>query len=169
MSPSFIGTQPEAFHIATKKYRPLAGEIDDAFALMGSLTPAQREQAIVSGRRGRIQTGPGKDGMVPEATGVSCATFDSTQRQTLLSLIAQWVNDLPPPHAEKRMNAIEAEIDKTRFSWRGPTDPVSDVSYTIQGPSVMIEYACQDLGGDPLNHLHSMYRDPTNDYGQGQE
>ena len=30
----------------------------------------------------------------------------------------------------------------------------------------MIEYAPQPLGGDPSMHVHTMYRDPTNDYGR---
>ena len=36
----------------------------------------------------------------------------------------------------------------------------------IQGPKVVIEYAPQGLGGDLTNHIHTMYRDPTNDYGR---
>ena len=51
------------------------------------------------------------------------------------------------------------------FSWWGPTLEEGDFSYRIQGPTIIIEYAGQDLGGDPHNHLHSMYRDPTNEYG----
>ena len=43
------------------------------------------------------------------------------------------------------------------------------VSYRLQGPSLLVEYACQNLGGDPLDHLHAMYRDPTNEYGAGFE
>jgi hypothetical protein len=38
--------------------------------------------------------------------------------------------------------------------------------YRIQGPTLVIEYAPQTLGGDPTNHIHTMYRDPTNDYGK---
>ena len=34
--------------------------------------------------------------------------------------------------------------------------------FRIQGPTVLIEYAPQQ--GD-LNHIHTIYRDPTNDYG----
>ncbi len=30
----------------------------------------------------------------------------------------------------------------------------------------MIEYAPQTLGGDLALHVHTMYRDPTNDYGR---
>jgi hypothetical protein len=65
---------------------------------------------------------------------------------------------------KKRMQQIEAELPETKFSWNGNKQPGSDISYTIQGPSLIIEYACQDLGGNPLAHLHSMYRDPTNEY-----
>jgi hypothetical protein len=31
---------------------------------------------------------------------------------------------------------------------------------------VVIEYAPQPLGGDPTLHVHTIYRDPTNDYGR---
>jgi Protein of unknown function (DUF3500) len=38
--------------------------------------------------------------------------------------------------------------------------------YRIQGPHLVIEYSPQELGGDPAMHVHTMYRDPTNDYGR---
>ena len=50
----------------------------------------------------------------------------------------------------------------------GPSSPGADRPrtaarvYRIQGPTVVIEYAPQQ--GD-LNHIHTIYRDPTNDYG----
>lgn len=166
MSPSFIGTQPEAFKIGDKEFRPFAGEVDDAFKLIASLSDEQRKQAIVSPKRGFIRTGPGKDNLVPEAQGVSCATYTKEQKQILMDLISQWVGDLPPTHAELRMKQLVSEIDKMRFAWHGPSAARSDVSYSIQGPSLIIEYACQNLGGNPLNHLHSIYRDPTNEYGK---
>ena len=40
---------------------------------------------------------------------------------------------------------------------------------TLEGakssPSLLIEFAYQDLGGNPLNHIHTQYRNPKNDYG----
>ncbi len=166
LSPSFIGTQPEAFQIADQKIRPLAGEIDGAFKLIDSLNDEQRKQAVMGSKRGQILTGPGNDGNVPKAKGVSCAVFSNDQKELLLSLIAQWVGDLPPVHAERRMKQIKREVDQIHFSWNGAIEPGSDISYTIQGPTLIIEYACQDLGGVPQNHLHTMYRDPTNEYGK---
>ena len=136
-----------------------------AFALVNSLDDDQRAQAVRSDRRQRIRSGPGRDGQIPQPEGVACSTFTEAQRTQLLELIGHWVNNLPPQHAERRMREIGEQVDEMRFAWHGPTDPVSDVSYAIQGPSLIIEYACQDLGGDPLNHLHTMYRNPQNEYG----
>jgi hypothetical protein len=165
MSPSFIGTQPEAFQLAMQALRPLSGEIDNAFKLVNSLTEDQLKDAVVSAKRGNLRTGPGHDNEVPAVLGISCEKFTERQKKMLLSLIAEWINDLPPEHARRRMEQLEQEIDALHFAWNGPREAVSDVSYAIQGPSVIIEYACQDLGGKPLDHLHTMYRDPTNEYG----
>lgn len=165
ISPSFIGTQPHAFKIGSKTFRPLKSETEGAYALLNSLSDEQTMKAIQGARRGRITSGPGKDGFVPTAKGVSCSTFDDKQKELLFSLIEQWVLDLPKPQADSRMEELKSEVDKMTFAWNGQTKSRSDISYHIQGPSLMIEYACQDLGGDPLDHLHTMYRDLTNEYG----
>lgn len=168
MSPSFIGTQPSAYARGDTQVVPLRGEVEDAFALINSLSSEQREVAIISPKRGRIVAGPGRDGAVPDREGVPCSSFNDDQRALLVKLLGQFVGDLPKPIAEGRMLALEAELDSMVFAWSGPVKNPSDVSYRIQGPSVIVEYACQNLGGDPLNHLHSMYRDPQNEYGAGQ-
>ena len=165
MSPSFIGTQPQAFTIAGTTYRPFAKETDLAHELAMSLTDDQVKQAVLDDSRAKILTGPGKDGQVPEARGVSCSEFSDSQKKTLMLLISQWVNDLPNEHATARMKQLEGELGQMKFSWNGNREPKSDVSYTIQSTSLIIEYACQDIGDDPLDHLHSNYRDPTNEYG----
>jgi len=165
MSPSFIGTQPDAFTIAERRIKPLAGEIDDAFALMGSLSDEQRAKAIVNARRQQIEAGPGHDYRILAARGLSCASLDDAQRKRLLSLIEHWVDLLPPEHAKRRVAFLASEVGRMHFAWSGPTAPGSDVSFVILGPTLIIEYAGQDLGGDPLDHLHTMYRDPTNEYG----
>lgn len=165
MSPSFIGTQPSAFRIAGKMIKPFEMETNLGHKLVGSLNADQLQAAIVSDRRGRMMAGPGADGKKLKQTGVKCSTFTESQKKILQTLISQWVNDLPKAQAEKRMKQLVGEIDKMTFAWSGDKAPLSDMSYVIQGPSLIIEYVCQDLGGDPLDHLHSVYRDPTNEYG----
>ena len=39
--------------------------------------------------------------------------------------------------------------------------------YRVHGPSVLIEYTIErGVGGDAANHVHSIVRDPGNDYGE---
>ncbi len=164
LSPSFIGTQPEAYKLSGTEYRPLSGETDLAYQLMKSLSDEQKKQAILRPRRAQLVTGPGADGIIPQPQGVSCSTFREDQKQLLISLISQWIELYPSKQAVSRLEQIRSEIDDMKFSWNGPGADRADVSYTIQSPSLIIEFACQEMGGNPLNHLHTMYRDPTNEY-----
>ncbi|MDQ3638395.1 MAG: DUF3500 domain-containing protein, partial [Actinomycetota bacterium] len=65
--------------------------------------------------------------------------------------------------AEARMSEIEDNLDETYFTWSGPTTNGESAYYRITGPTLHIEFAPQR--GDVL-HIHSVYRDPTNDYGE---
>ena len=165
MSPSFIGTQPHKFTLGEKEILPMGDETAAAFAFMASLSPEQQNIAIQEKKRGRLQTGPGTDGNPFEVTGLSAETLNEKQKNLLLDLIGLWVDDLPKQASETRLKEIEAQLDQTTFLWKGPVQPNSDASFHIFGPGIIIEYAGQNLGGDPLDHLHSIYRDPTNEYG----
>jgi hypothetical protein len=165
MSPSFIGTQPHAFKIGDRQFKPFKNETDLAHELAMSLSDEQAKQAVLNDSRQMIKTGPGKDGEVPEPQGISCSELSESQQAILWNLISQWVNDLPEPNATARMKQIKSELDSMKFSWNGNRKNESDVSYMIQSPTLVIEYACQDLDGNPLDHLHSNYRNPRNEYG----
>ena len=93
------------------------------------------------------------------------------QRSMLLDLIGEWAGIVHDSAAADRMAEIKADMDKTWFAWSGPTTVASGQNitayYRIQGPKVVIEYAPQRLGGDLSLHVHTIYRDPTNDYGKG--
>lgn len=41
-----------------------------------------------------------------------------------------------------------------------------EMARRIQAPKLFIEFSPQRVGGDPTMHVHTMYRDPTNDYGR---
>jgi hypothetical protein len=164
-SPSFIGAQPETFEIAGRPFRPFAGEVDDAMQLIAQLSDEQRIAAVTSARPGEIRLGPGADGESLEPAGLRGSTLNPQQRESLLKLIANWVELLPPAQADVRMKQLAGEIDQMHFAWNGETDPRNDMSYTVQGKSLIIEFSCQGPAGRPLDHLHSMYRDPTDEYG----
>jgi len=166
LSPSFIGTQPHVFKLAEKEIQPIAPLTDQAHTLINNLPEELQKLAIISNKRGKMKTAAGKDGVIPERQGAPVSKFSPEQKQTLMKLISLYINTLPKHSATPRIKQLEKELNQMHFSWSGPTPPKSDISYTTQGPTLIIEYACQNLGGNPLDHLHTMYRDPTNEYGK---
>ena len=171
LSPSFIGTYPQVFSVAGVKLRPLGAETDLAHELAASLTPEQRALAVIGDRRGALRVGPGRDGVVPEPVGIPGRLLTGAQKEKLLALASQWFDLMPPDHARARKERFVDRLDETRFAWSGPLAAGSDVSWSIQGPSVVIEYANDARGGadvgNPVDHVHTVYRDPDRDYGGG--
>jgi hypothetical protein len=93
--------------------------------------------------------------------------MNEKQRTMLLDVIAEWAGIISA--AAARMAELKADLNETWFAWSGPTAaPGSNITsyYRIQGPHLVIEYAPHQLGGDPAMHVHTMYRDPANDYGR---
>jgi hypothetical protein len=83
----------------------------------------------------------------------------------LLNVVTEWTGIANEAAAAARSAEIKARLDDTWFAWSGPTQNGSAAYYRIQGPSLVIEYAPQAMGGDATQHIHTIYRDPTNDYG----
>jgi hypothetical protein len=170
LMPTLTGAQPALYTVNGKIVRPLGNESDKAFALLQSLDDRQRKQAILSYSLADLVLGPGQDGKTIVPEGVKASTMTEPQRAMLLDLIAEWADIIHESAAASRMAELKADIDQTWFAWSGPVTvkPGSNIMayYRIQGPHLVIEYAPQTLGGDPSMHVHTMYRDPTNDYGR---
>jgi hypothetical protein len=79
----------------------------------------------------------------------------------LLELVREWAGIMADGYANARMAEITADLANTYFAWSGPTANGQAAYFRVQGPTVVIEYAPQ--GG--VDHIHTIYRDPTNDYG----
>ncbi len=166
LSPSFIGTQPRGFKLGDQVIEPMLTKDEAAFALLSSLSKNQKVEATQGPKRGRLVAGAGRDGRIPNPVGVSTKNFNKKQIAALMAAIKLYVGDLPKAQSAKRMKELKAQANNMTFGWWGPMKEDGDFSYRIQGPSLIIEYGGQDLGGDPHDHLHSMYRDPTNEYGK---
>ena len=167
LTPTLTGAQPAIYRLADKTIRPLKGESDKALALLKSLDAKQRSQAILGYRVANLVLGPGEDGKTIEPEGLKATDMTASQRTMLLDLISEWTGILEADAAAARMSEMKSDINDMWFAWSGPTEVEagSNVTayYRIQGPHLVIEYAPQ--GGDPAMHIHTMYRDPTNDYG----
>jgi hypothetical protein len=171
LTPTLTGAQPALYTKDGKTVRPLGQESDKALALLNSLDDTQRKQAILSYQLADLVLGPGQDGKTIVPEGLKASAMNEKQRAMLLDVIAEWADIIHESAAEARMAQLKADINETWFSWSGPTTaaPRKNITayYRIQGPHLVIEYAPQTLGGDPAMHVHTMYRDPTNDYGRG--
>ncbi|MGC1383087.1 MAG: DUF3500 domain-containing protein, partial [Candidatus Acidiferrales bacterium] len=171
LTPSLTGAQPALYPSNGKTVRPLAGESDKGLALLNSLDDAQRKQAILSYQLADLVLGPGQDGKTIQPEGLKGSEMTEKQRAMLLDVISEWVDIVHESAAAARMAQLKEDINETWFAWSGPTtaEPGKNIKayYRIQGPHLVIEYAPQTLGGDPSLHVHTMYRDPTNDYGRG--
>ena len=165
LTPSLIAVQPAKFTLDGKDYRPMGRETDKALELINALTDDQRKQAILGSQMRDLVLGPGHDGETIQPEGVKTSTFTDAQRKVLLELVAEWSGIIHDTAAAAKLNEIKANLANTWFAWSGPLE-AGKAYFRIQGPTVIIEYAPQRLGGDVTMHLHSMYRDPTNDYGK---
>jgi hypothetical protein len=166
LSPTLTGGQPvkfsrnhEAIHIAEE-------EVDQALAMLTSLTDAQREKAVIGTHFIDLVVGPGKDGMTLPPEGLPGAEMTDTQKARLLALIDARLSIIMNTGLRAaKMAEVRASLDRTYFAWSGPTEAPAAAYWRVTGPTVLLEFSPQSLGGDPSNHLHNMYRDTTNEYG----
>ncbi len=167
MTPSLTGAQPALFTANGKTIRPLGRESDKALALLHSLSDAQRKQAVLGYQVADLVLGPGEDGKTIQPEGLEAADLAPEQQAALLDLIAEWTGILNKDAAASRMAELKQDLGQTWFAWSGPEtgQAGSNITayYRIQGPHLVIEYAPQR--DEPGNHVHTMYRDPTDDYG----
>ncbi len=168
MTPSLTGAQPATFKLTGKTIRPVGRESDKALALLRTLDEQQRKQAVLTYRVPDLVLGPGQDDkkIVPE--GLKASAMNANQQAMLLDLIGEWASIMNESSAAVRMAEMKADMNETWFAWSGPTTAPAGSNitayYRIQGPRLVIEYAPQS--DEPNNHVHTIYRDPTNDYGR---
>jgi hypothetical protein len=161
MTPSLPAAQPATFTVEGRTVRPLGDENDKAFALVNALDATQRGQAVLNYRVADLVLGPGQDGRTIQPEGLRASSMTPAQQAMLLGVIDEWAGIMTDGYAAPRMAEIKNNLPQTYFAWSGPTTEGSAAYFRVQGPTIVIEYAPQ--GG--VDHIHTIYRDPTNDYG----
>jgi hypothetical protein len=171
LTPTLTGAQPALYTEGGRTVRPLGPESDKGLALLNSLDDGEKKQAVLSYELADLVLGPGQDGKKIQPEGLKATSMTEKQRAMMLDVISEWAGIINDDAAAVRMAQLKADINQTWFAWSGPTTGNIGQNirayYRIQGPHLVIEYSPQTLGGDPALHVHTMYRDPTNDYGKG--
>jgi hypothetical protein len=163
--PSFIGAQPASYTDTGATVQPLGDIWSEAYAVVNSLTTAQKSQAVLGSSYIDLLYGPGQDSRAPVYDGIPGSALTAAQKTQLLTLISEYGNLVNAEDAASRLAEIEATLDQTYFAWYGPTTDTGNAYFRVTGPRVIIEYSPQSLGGTAANHIHGIYRDPENDYG----
>lgn len=170
MSPSFIGTEPAIFTINGVDYEAVRDMHLSGYAVYTALDADQKSKADAGTVPEDVLTGPGNDGVIPPVIGISAADMTTEQRDLLLAAINEWVSIQPDENAAPRMEELKAGVEEISFAWIG-TEEVNTPTYMrIQGPTLIIEML--STGGnvgdsaEGAGHYHTMYRNPTLEYGQ---
>jgi hypothetical protein len=95
--------------------------------------------------------------------GLRVSAMTAEQRRLLRALVEEYVENAAFDAADAQLAAIEAAgWDDLAFTWRGAIDGdlAAPFYYRVQGPRILIELR------NSANHVHTVTRDPTNDYGE---
>ena len=88
--------------------------------------------------------------------------MSAAQQEILLALISDYIGRMPEELAEIELKALKARgIDALHFAWAGGIERREAHYYRIQGPRFLVEY---DNTQNDANHIHSVWRDPENDF-----
>ena len=166
MSPSFVGTEPAIFTYDGLSYEVVVDMHLAGYALYGALEDAQKSAASAGEIPKSLYTGAGKDGVTPPEIGISAADMTMKQKSLLLATINQWVSIQPPENSKRRMEEIEKNLDRTIFAWTGTNEVNSPTYMIIQAPTLIIELLSTDrIVRTGRGHYHTVYRNPTLEYG----
>ena len=163
LSPTFVGIEPGRYATPAGTVAPLAEHRAAGLAIANALDETQRRHALADARPKGTLTGAGKDGFVPEVDGVAVGGWDAALQERLIDLVRLWLRMMPAESATQRLAEVREDLGRTYFTWHGETNGAHPIYYRVQGPRLIVEFSTQDQDS---GHEHSIYRNPTNDYGR---
>jgi hypothetical protein len=169
VTPSFFGVIPAVVADGPRKgLEVLKLETQLGRALASSLTPEQRktgfgEVPVFEETVGGLLTGNQRKIERGTPRGLSAEDMTAPQREILMMLVGEHINRIRSELAKQDLARIEkVGIKRIHFIWAGGLKPGEPHHYMIQGPTFLIEYDCTQ---DDANHVHCVYRDFDNDFG----
>ena len=94
--------------------------------------------------------------------GLAAISMSEAQREILNSLLSTYVGRVHEDIADSASRNVKENFDAMHFAWAGGTQLGIPHYYRIQGPRLLAEYDNTTRDG---NHVHTVWRDPVNDFG----
>jgi hypothetical protein len=164
-APSFFGSNPAEVREGPRKgVRLLAQEEDLGRALLMALDDGQRKTAIVEpeGYKEMLTSNSRKAALEGQPNGLSASKMNAKQMEMLTDLVSVYADNVPEQLATARMDLLKKAGKNIYFAWSGVAQKGGPHYYRIQAPTFLIEY---DNTQNDANHIHTVWRDLTNDFG----
>lgn len=169
-TPLFLGAEPNEVLTGDEAgWRALSHEAERGLELVQALDAGQRSSAVLADTvPDDILVGPGRKGSLATYSGLTATEMTYAQLMLLWALIDEFVANVDHDVALAQIERIQRDgLGTLHFAWMGPVDGSGRYYYRVHGPSVLIEYVVEEgVGGAAANHVHSIVRDPGNDYGE---
>jgi hypothetical protein len=170
-APGFMGSNPGKVlaDVTQKGNRILAGEQDVAFELLNAMDSDQLAKVILAGKApNEIFTSNSRKASLEKMEGISRKEMSAKQKEIFKNLIMIYLQRYHVTLKKQQWSALEkAGLDQIHFAWMGDKQPKLGPGhghyYRIHGPTFLIEFDNTQNGG---NHIHSVVRDLTNDFGE---
>ncbi len=164
-TPTFLGSNPAI--VKTGEHRGkqvLKKESQLGFALVNSLSEDQLKTAKFSEKAPQeVITANHREVGEIEKQGIAYADLSEAQKKIFDELLQVYVGNYIFEFSETLMAKIEkAGIENLLFAWAGGLKEGTPHYYRIHGPMLLIEF---DNTQNDANHVHTVVRDLTNDYG----
>ena len=163
-TPFFFGANPAEVRKGPKKGLRILGDREElAFELIESLDSAQRSTAVIYDKAPLdLLTYNATRVSLPAEEGLRASQMSGTQREMLMALATEYVNQLPSDLAEGKLKFLrEGGLEQIHFAWGGPVQKGVAHYYRLHGMPFVVEF---DNRQDGANHIHSVLRDYENDF-----
>ena len=165
VTPFFFGANPAEVRKGPKTGLRILGDREDtAFQLMNSLDQSQLERAVIYDEAPLdiLTYNSTKVSFPFRPQGLPGNAMTGSQKESLLSLITEYVGQVRIDLAEQKLAAIRNEgLDHFHLAWAGPVSKNDAHYYRIHGGNFVVEF---DNRQDGANHIHSVWRDIENDF-----
>ncbi len=166
MTPFFFGSNPAEVPDGPKQgQRVLHRREDLGLELVNSLDSGQKSKAIIyDDAPWDLLTYTSPKASLPREEGLPASKLNATQQQVLLALVSDYVKQVRPDVAEKKLESVlDAGIDAIHFAWAGGLERGKAFYYRLHGNDFIAEF---DNRQNNANHIHSVWRDFANDFAE---
>lgn len=175
-TPLFLGACPRKMNAEIEgqpapDYEALRDEEGSAIALINSLDEAQLKKAFQGTEiPNNLVAGPPSTLWDKAPIGIAASELTADQVKTLRALLAAYCARPAPEIGDALLAEIEkADIRKVHLAWYGSKAANEPHHYRVQGPTFLIDFdnTQADPLDNPANHIHSLWRSRTRDFGAG--